>query len=369
MDSSGRMQTVLPFVGMVTAVLAQVTDLEVSKAAMSKGINKYAIIFYAQAFTIPIFLVWSLIIHRSSERPQLTFSTLSKIFLLAVIGFLIRLFQYVGIELTSPTLSTAMSNLIPALTFILAVIFRMEKLNWRSKSSQAKYLGTLVSIAGAFVVTFYQGPPILKTLSFQNPNLSSSKLNLILGGLFLAATAFCNAAWIILQAIILKQFPAIMIILVFKHIFVTILAALFSLTVVRDPCAWKLRLDIGLAAVLFSSIIGTVLPITLYTWCLSRTGPVFVSMFNPLAIVFSVVMGFLFLKETLCLGSLIGAIIIVAGFYSVTWGKMKEEETFEYTVTTTVRSHGSCDEKIPLLQNEIQEEMHKGSRSLDSRDY
>ncbi|KAK2636423.1 hypothetical protein Ddye_031215 [Dipteronia dyeriana] len=117
------------------------------------------------------------------------------------------------------------------------------------------------------------------------------------------------------------------------------------------------------------SIIGTVLPITLYTWCLSRTGPVFVSMFNPLAIVSSVVMGFLFLKETLCLGSLIGAIIIVVGFYSISWGKMKEEETFEHTVTTTVRSHSSCDEKVPLLQNEIQEEMHKGLHSLDNRDY
>ncbi|KAK0573145.1 hypothetical protein LWI29_003577 [Acer saccharum] len=356
MDSSGRMQNVLPFVGMVIAVIAQVTDLEVSKAAMSKGVNKYAIVFYAQALSTPIFLVWSLILHRSSERPQLTLSTLSKIFLLAVFGILIKLSIYVGIELTSPTLSTALCNLIPAFTFLLAVIFRMEKLNWRSKSSQAKSLGTLVSIAGAFVITFYQGPPILKTLSsgtvslsFHDPHVVLSKSNWILGGISLGAAAFLGSAWFILQAIILKKFPAIMIILFFKYMFGTILAALFSLTVVRDPSAWKLRLDIGLVAVLYSTIIGNVIPVTLCTWCLSRTGPLYVSMFNPLAIIFSVVMDFIFVAETLCLGSLIGAVIIVAGFYSVMWGKLKEEKTFEHTATSTVRSHISCDEKIHLL--------------------
>ena len=86
------------------------------------------------------------------------------------------------------------------------IYFRMEKLNWRSKSSQAKCLGTLVSIAGAFVITFYQGPPILKTLSsgtvslsFHDPLVVLSKSNWILGGISLGAAAFFAAAWIILQ--------------------------------------------------------------------------------------------------------------------------------------------------------------------------
>ncbi|KAH7570247.1 hypothetical protein JRO89_XS05G0075600 [Xanthoceras sorbifolium] len=122
-SNSSSMQNVLPFVGMVIAILGQVSDLEVLKAAMSNGFNKYMIVVYVQAFSIPIFLVWSLIIHRS-ERPPLTFSTLSKIFLLAVFGCLCKLFTYVGIELSSPTLSTAMLNLVPAFAFILAIIFR-----------------------------------------------------------------------------------------------------------------------------------------------------------------------------------------------------------------------------------------------------
>lgn len=77
----------------------------------------------------------------------------------------------------------------------------MEKLKWRSKSSQAKSLGTIVSIAGAFVVTFYKGPPIVR------PRLDIASLdqiqplqsNWILGGFYVAAQAILISAWYILQ--------------------------------------------------------------------------------------------------------------------------------------------------------------------------
>lgn len=36
------------------------------------------------------------------------------------------MFAYAGIDYSSPTLATAMGNLIPAFTFVFAVIFRWE---------------------------------------------------------------------------------------------------------------------------------------------------------------------------------------------------------------------------------------------------
>ena len=77
---------------------------------------------------------------------------------------------------------------------------RLEKLNWRSNSSLAKCLGTIVSITGAFVVTFYKGPPILMTLTSPiHPLLSSPQLNWIFGGLLLVAEALMISAWYIAQ--------------------------------------------------------------------------------------------------------------------------------------------------------------------------
>lgn len=81
-------------------------------------------------------------------------------------------------------------------------LFRLEKLNWENKSSQAKSLGTFVSIGGAFVVTFYKGPPLIGELSHSgSPRrlLLSPQLSWILGGFFLAAEAFMSSAWYILQ--------------------------------------------------------------------------------------------------------------------------------------------------------------------------
>ncbi|KAJ6903351.1 hypothetical protein NC651_020753 [Populus alba x Populus x berolinensis] len=57
-----------------------------------------------------------------------------------------------------------------------------------------------------------------------------------------------------------------------------------------------------------------------------RTGPVFVAMFKPLGIVIAAAVSIICLSDTLYLGSLVGATVNVIGFYSVMWGKAKEEK-------------------------------------------
>ncbi|CAL5323784.1 unnamed protein product [Camellia sinensis] len=98
---------------------------------------------------------------RSTELPPLNSSIACKIFLLGLIGCTSQILGYTGINYSSPTLASAISNLVPAFTFILALIFRMEKLALRSSRSQAKIIGTVVSLSGAFLVTLYKGTPIV----------------------------------------------------------------------------------------------------------------------------------------------------------------------------------------------------------------
>ncbi|KAJ4711150.1 WAT1-related protein [Melia azedarach] len=350
------MRAALPFAGMVMVILVQVSNMVVIKEAMSKGINKYVIVVYSDALSCLIFLFSSLAIHRS-ERPRMTILILCKMFLLSAFGCSADIFSYIGLQYSSPTLNTAMINLVPAFTFVLAVSFRMEKLNWRSKSSQAKSLGTLVSIAGAFVVTFYEGPTIIRRLTATDTTsldeqLLSPQSNWILGGFFLAIEAFLLSAWYILQALVLKEFPALSITLFFQSLFGTILSTIFTLIMVTDPSAWKLRPDIGLFAIVYSSVIRDSFQTSLLLWCLMRIGPLYVSMFKPLSIVFSILMGVIILGEQLFLGSLIGAVIIITGFYAVMWGRAKEQNTIH---DSGVRSSESSGEKLPLLQNSAEE--------------
>ncbi|WJX56371.1 hypothetical protein P8452_42035 [Trifolium repens] len=116
----------LPFVGMIIAVLAQSGSMVVIKVAMKDGMNKYVMVVYSMSLSTILLLPLAFFINRS-ERPPLTFSALCSFFLLALMGTSGQIMTYGGIELSSPTLASAMLNLIPAFTFVLALLFRCHK--------------------------------------------------------------------------------------------------------------------------------------------------------------------------------------------------------------------------------------------------
>ncbi|KHN00333.1 Auxin-induced protein 5NG4 [Glycine soja] len=240
---------------------------------------------------------------------------------------------YVGIDLSSATLASAMLNLIPAFTFILALIFRMEEVHWRHSSSQAKVLGTLISIGGAFVVILYKGPPIFKThwSNSSNQLQFSQQINWILGGIFCVGDSIVCSLWYIYQQLL----------------FSTIQCAVFALIAVPDPTEWELKFDIGLIGILYQAIAATLIRYILCTWCVLKAGPLFCSMFKPVSIIFTVFMAAIFLGDDLSLGSLIGAVIIVIGFYAVLWGKSIEENK----IVKGVENLESSCHNVPLLQN------------------
>ncbi|KAK4399737.1 WAT1-related protein [Sesamum angolense] len=281
-----------PYVGMVMATTAQVGLIIISKRAMASGMTNYTFVAYSNALAALILLPLSLLVHRSPNRPPLSLLLVCGFFSLGVLGCLAQLTGYTGINYTSAEFASAMLNLIPGFTFILAVIVRMEKVACRSLSFLAKATGTVVSIAGAFVVTLYRGPQIVTLQSSSKLHyeyMAIPQLSWVLGGLFLTVDCVVSSGFIIVQASILKNYPAELII-VFFYCF-------------------------------FAAILSTV------------KGPLFVAMFHPLSIVIAAVLGTIFLGDVLYLGSLVGSIIIVIGFYSVMWGKAKEVEVIENNLT------------------------------------
>ncbi|RWW30975.1 hypothetical protein GW17_00004423 [Ensete ventricosum] len=63
-------------------------------------------------------------------------------------------------DLTSAGFASALYNMIPAITFIMAIIIRIEKLRINSRHSQAKIVGSLVTAAGALLMLLYRGPVV-----------------------------------------------------------------------------------------------------------------------------------------------------------------------------------------------------------------
>ncbi|KAK6139248.1 hypothetical protein DH2020_027003 [Rehmannia glutinosa] len=345
------MESSLPFMGMVLAVTSLATNMIISKMAMSNGTSNFILSVYSNALATLILFPCGFLFHRS-KRPPLTFSIICRIFLLASFGCLADIGSYAGIKNSSPTLGTELLNLVPGFTYILAIIFRMEGFSLKRSSDLSKSLGTIISICGASIVTLYKGPAIInKALTLNSSELlSSSQQNWVLGGILLAIAAFSTASWSIVQTSILKIYPAEMIIVAIYCLFVTTQSTIVALIAEKDLTAWKLQAEMGLFAVLYAGIVNITFRLYMMSWCLSRTGPLFVSLFNPLTIVISVVIGVIFLHEVLYFGSVVGAVILVIGFYAVIWGKAKESKMNKSTEVSNVESRSH---EVPLLQDSV----------------
>ncbi|XP_052625419.1 WAT1-related protein At3g28050 isoform X1 [Lactuca sativa] len=342
---------VLPFAAMVTMECTDVGINTLYKAATLRGMSYHVFIVYSYAIAAFLLLPAPFLTSRSTVVPPVNFSIVSKIGLLGIIGYMSQVMGYNGIIYSSPTLASAISNLVPALTFILAVIFRMETLSFTKKSTRAKFFGTIVSVIGALVVTLYKGPKLIWSLTpspSQSPtvSLSSSQSNWALGGLFLTSEYILVPLWYIVLTQIMKEYPSELTVVFFYNLIVSILAAIEGSFTEPDSSSWKIKPDIPLASILCSGVLGKCISNSVDTWVLCLKGPLFVAMFKPLSIVIAFTLGVMFLGDDLYLGSVIGAMIISIGFYTVMWGKSKEDLVKDEVINL----ESSSTPRSPLLQ-------------------
>ncbi|KAK9063438.1 hypothetical protein SSX86_017308 [Deinandra increscens subsp. villosa] len=327
-----KMQGALPFLAMVVAQISQVGLTFAGKKAIETGMQNFSYVFYSNALTCLILLPAVFLIHRPPNRPPLTPSAVGGFLVLGILGFLAQVVGYAGVAYVSATVATAILNLIPAFTFVIAVIFGVERLDNGRLAMWVKIIGTAVSVLGAIIVTFYTGPAVIKTSHLSSissqPVLGQSS-HWILGGLLLLIDSVIAALFIVTQALILKKYSAVLIVMLGYCSTIVVLSFLASLILEHDLNAFSLKSKPRLLAILYSGFFGAGFQVTIGSWCVKMKGPLFVAMFHPLGIVIAAVLGVLFLGDVLYLGCLIGSAVIVIGFYSVMWGKSKEDKNVQ----------------------------------------
>uniref|UniRef100_A0A1S8ACC5 WAT1-related protein n=1 Tax=Citrus limon TaxID=2708 RepID=A0A1S8ACC5_CITLI len=298
------------------------------KAAASKGLSYYVFVAYSYPLATLALLPLPLIFRNTTTVvPSFKFSILSRIILLSFIGVLSQIFGYTGIACSSPTLSSAISNLTPAFTFTLAILFRMEKLALRTLSTQAKIIGTMVSISGALVVVLYKGPTIF------------------------LAQCFLLSIWSILLTQIINIYPAELLVAFLYNLFAAVIAVPLCLFAEPDLSLWRLKPDVALVSIVYSAFLGPSFNTIIHTWGLRLKGPVYIAIFKPLSVVIAAITGIIFLGDTLHLGSVIGAVVICVGFYAVLWGKANEEVANDDSGFASLGVRASSDNTTPLLQS------------------
>ncbi|CAI9762719.1 unnamed protein product [Fraxinus pennsylvanica] len=262
-------------------------------------------------------------------RPKLTLALFLEFFVLSLLGVSLTLNMYfTSLKFTSPTLLSCMVNTIASLTFILAVILRLEVVNIRRLRGIAKIIGTVLSLAGVMTMTLYKGP-VLKNLGHTLIHIRGSTTvvheHWLKGSLLTIASCITWSIWYIMQAYTLKRYPAQLSLATWMNFVGAAQSAIFTVIVQHKRDAWTIGLNIDLWSTIYGGIVISGIVTYIQLWCTEEKGPVFVTMFNPLSTLLVAILAYFVLGENLYVGSILGGGVVIIGLYLLLWGKEEDE--------------------------------------------
>ncbi|XP_008788560.1 WAT1-related protein At5g07050-like [Phoenix dactylifera] len=334
---SGFLQRAKPYIAMISLQFGYAGMNIITKVSLNNGMSHYVLVVYRHAFATLSIAPFALILERK-VWPKITFSIFVQIFVLGLLGPVIdQNFYYAGLKFTSPTFSCAMSNILPAMTFVIAVLCRMEKVDLKKVRCQAKVVGTFVTVAGAMLMTLYKGPIMeMVWTKHVHPHRSSapettdsSDKDWIKGSIFVIIATLAWASLFVLQAVTLKQYSAQLSLTTLICFMGTLQAIAVTLVMEHKPSAWTIGWDMNLLAAAYAGIVTSSIAYYVQGLVIQRRGPVFASAFSPLMMIIVAIMGSFILAEKIYLGGVLGAVLIAVGLYSVLWGKYKEHKESE----------------------------------------
>ncbi|KAI4318782.1 hypothetical protein MLD38_032449 [Melastoma candidum] len=356
-----------PFMMVLVQVALAISNI-LYKLAASRGMSLKIIVAYrlvlATAFLGPIAFFYE-----RKIRPRLTPKVLIQSFFCGLFGGSLGQGLYLeSLALTSATYASAMLNLIPSVTFVLAVLFGLERLSIRRVDGKAKVIGTLLGLGGAMLLTFYKGVEIhlytshVNLLNVHHPgDARAQHHNMLLGSILAVGCCLSTSVWLIIQTKMSKEYPCQLSSTAMMSFMGAIQGGIYALVRERDLNQWKLHWNVGLLTVVFAGIISSGFCITLMTWCVRLRGPLFVSMFSPLMLVVLALTTPALLGEKLYLGSVIGAGLIICGLYSVLWGQGRERKRLNQIMPA--EGAGSVESALEIMVTSQAKDdgNHKGS--------
>ncbi|KAI4298162.1 hypothetical protein L6164_031754 [Bauhinia variegata] len=348
-----------PFLVMIAIDSAFATVNILLKKILEEGINHLVFITYRLSISTIFLAPIGYFLERNS-RPQLSFRILCYLFFSAIVGSSItQYFFLLGIQYTSATFACAFMNMVPVLTFIMALPFGLETVNIKCNSGRAKILGTLICISGAALLTLYKGKSLFNNDSHYRlatssaVKVASSTRNTerwTIGVIALIVGTLFWSSWFILQSNIGKRYPCQYSSTAIMTFFGAIQSAILSLSTDRNLSMWVLKGKIEIITVLYSGMVGSGLCYVGMSWCVKKRGPVFTAAFSPLVQIMAAMIDIPVLHEQLHLGSLLGSILVMIGLYIVLWGKNKEMQN---RVTKIVQEGEEIKEQEPQKQQHI----------------
>ncbi|XP_010525433.1 PREDICTED: WAT1-related protein At2g40900 [Tarenaya hassleriana] len=334
-------ESVKPYFAMVCLQFGYAGMNLITKVVLDRGMSHYVLVVYRNAFATAALAPFAILSERK-VRPKLTFPIFMQIFALSLLGPVIdQNLYYAGLKLTSPTFSSAVNNILPAVTFILAILFRMEKVEMKKVRCKAKVVGTVVTVVGGVVMVLYKGPLIIFFTSHPPPALATvtaSAGDWLRASVFLVLASLSWACFFILQTATLKRYSAHMSLSAMVCFLGTLNSAAVTFLMERNQSAWNIGFDMSFLASAYAGIVSSGIAYYVQGMMTQRKGPVFVTAFNPLVVIIVSVLGSFILGYRTYLGGALGMVLLMAGLSTVLWGKHKENSETQQEILENVKS-------------------------------
>ncbi|PKU75674.1 WAT1-related protein [Dendrobium catenatum] len=348
------LKRVKPYVAMVLLQFGYSCSSIIANATLKRGMNHFVLVVFRNAVAAVVISPFALWFERK-RRPKLTPIIFLKIVGLAIMEPVIdQNFYYMGNKLTSASFTSSFYNILPAVTFIMALILRMENLNLRRRHSQAKLVGTVVTVAGAVLMIIYKGP-IVNSVWTKGGDPQKAQgvevghgggTNLLYGTFMLLISTVGWSSFLILQKKTLESYPVELSLSVWICSMGVVLNTIIVLAIERGRAQpWIIGFDLRLLSAFYTGTICSGVAYYVQGKVMKERGPVFVTAFNPFCMIFTSAMGSSILAEEISLGRILGAITIMIGVYSLLWGKSNDHLTSSVNCNET--SKGETDQ-LPI---------------------
>ncbi|KFK42495.1 hypothetical protein AALP_AA1G001000 [Arabis alpina] len=335
--------------GIFNALLKHVLDGGVDHMVMATYRLALATVFL---FPIAFFL-------ERKTRPKMTLGILCQLFFCALLGSsLTQYFILLGLERTSASVSSAFWSILPAFTFVMSLLCRLEKINIKTKGAYGIVFGILACMGGALLLTFYKGVSLTGSgkLSNKRTNTKHDSENYMLGSLLLLIGVTFYSSWMILQAKISVKYPSQYSSTVIITFFGTIQAALLSLINSRELSDWAIENKNNVIIIVVTGVIGQGLCTVGVIWCIRKLGPAVTTIFTPIMLIAATLFDYLIFRTPIYLGSVLGSIVIVIGLYTFLWGKAKHVK--ECAMLQPINKSKNSEEVVLEVEAKDKDENH-----------